>query len=157
MNKIHRISYIYISCIKFIIFASIIFFFGNCGDKPGGLPPVEYGSLKITAVHDGIETDSVTIELDDRNLGTMENPCLLNEVEAGTHKIFASYNQLNSKSEIISIEKNILAEVTLNLYDYSPYEGFAAPDFSFQDSYGNVTHLAELRGKVVLFFVMDYT
>ncbi|MFC1726066.1 peroxiredoxin family protein [candidate division KSB1 bacterium] len=158
IDKLCKISSINIMrVIKYVLLLSLLIYQVNCGDKPSSPPTTEYGSLKITAVHDSTETESVNIELDDISMGTMDNPCILNEIEVGTHRIFASYNQLNSKSELITVEKDKQTEVTLNLYDYSPYEGFLAPDFIFRDTDGDTIQLKELKGKTVLFFLMDYT
>ncbi|MCP4724420.1 MAG: hypothetical protein GY863_05275 [bacterium] len=131
--------------------------FTGCGDSPQGLPGIDYGDLRVTAVFNNTPADSVSVTLDDEFLGTFDNPYTIYNIEAGTHKVFAGFNNLIGEAELVSVEQNAVTDVTIELSGTGPYAGYYAPDFVLTDLSDAEFRLSDHTGKVILLFFFEHT
>lgn len=129
----------------------------NCGDSPEGPPAIEYGDLSVEGYFNNSLTDSISLTLDDEFLGTFDNPHVVTDIEAGTHKVFASFGDLIGETELVSIEQNKMTHVSVELAGTGPYTGYTAPDFELKDLTDSDFRLSDHAGKVILLFFFEHT
>ena len=139
----------------FLIFCGLMIA-GQCGKVPGPLPQILTGQIRVT-VMDTTLIDSVFIKLDDIALGQWSNPAILNDVTAGFHQLFVYNAAAAGTTRIVEVKADQIAAAWFWLTQYSPYIGFAAPDFYVTDLDGNPITLTGLRGKVVILAFFEFT
>jgi hypothetical protein len=128
-----------------------------CGDMPPDIPDIRTGSLNIIAEFNQIPSDSVSITLDDNYVGRYKNPHVINDIEAGLHKVYASDNELIGESRIVLIKVNEQTEAEIKLFGEGPFVGYNAPDFIAVDIAGRNIRLNDQTGKVIFLFFFEHT
>ena len=128
-----------------------------CGKAPSDPPPVQTGSLLITALIDTNLIDSMEVILDDNNLGIYPNPCILTDLVIGKHQITLSKDDpadtlvdFNCNPEMIEINTEDTTRIELSLTKL-------APDFTLQNLNQEDRTLHEYHGKVVFLVFFSYT
>ena len=144
----------------FILTLLGVLFWQYCGKTPSSLPLPYTGSIYITAMDTAV-VDSVQIDLDDEYLGEMENPCLVEDVVIGLHRLHV-YNEASAGTTITNLE--VLQDETTRMFftmdigpEVGPYVGNTAPQFTTQNVEGNKISLEDQKGKVVLLVFFEYT
>ncbi len=131
-----------------------------CGKTPYTLPLPYTGSIHITAL-DTTLVDSLQIDLDLNDLGKMENPCLLEDVVIGLHRLHV-FTEASPGTTLTNLEVRE-DEVTRVLFtmdtgpSVGPYVGNQAPQFTTQDIQDNPISLQDHQGKVILLAFFEYT
>ena len=145
--------------IKIIISSSVCLFFlyvWNCGNSPTSIPLPQTGNLKIT-VMDTASIDSINVLIDDSNYGNNQNPCTINDLIAGVHKLFVFNSIAACTTKTVEIFKNTTTGVTMWMASEGPYVGNIAPKFSTEDITGDTISLEEQKGRVVLLAFFEHT
>lgn len=127
-----------------------------CGAPPPTMPEVSYGSLRILAM-DTASIKSIYFELDDEKYGKHTNPYVLEQVVAGTHKLFVYDETLAGTVSTVEVFPARRSEATLLLYGDGPYVGNKAPTFAITTVDGRSLDLQQLKGTVVLLAFFEHT
>ena len=138
----------------------LMFSWQYCGKSPSPLPLPYEGSIHITAM-DTARIDSVQINLDLTDLGEMENPCLLEDVVIGFHRLHV-FTEASAGTTIANLEvrKDEITRIFFTMETgpaVGPYVGNEAPQFATQDIQGNPISLQDHQGKVILLAFFEYT
>jgi len=134
----------------------ILIYVWSCGDPPTSIPSLKMGNLKVT-VMDTASIDSINISIDDLYYGIHENPCTLNDLISGLHKLFV-YNSISAcTTKTVEIFENKTTDIIMWMASEGPYPGNIAPIFSAEDIKGNIISLEEQKGKVVLLAFFEHT
>jgi hypothetical protein len=146
---------------KLLIFSGVLLIFGivfwqNCAKGPPNFPTPFTGSLFITAM-DTATIDSFSINLDDMEYGTYENPCLLENIIIGFHKLFVYNSTSSGTTKTVEVRQDAVTNALFWLQSIGPYVGNTAPLFTVHDIEGNTISLENLRGKVVLLALFEHT
>ena len=130
----------------------------HCGKQPTSLPAELTGNLQITGFHmDGSLFDSIGINLDDFDHGTMENPATLTDLVIGSHRLFVYSEASSGTTKTVEIREDALTTIDYWLAATGPYVGNVAPSFTATDVGGNQVTSESLRGKVVLLAFFEHT
>ena len=144
----------------FILALLGVLFWQYCGKTPSSLPLPYTGSIYITAMDTAVVA-SVQIDLDDEYLGEMDNPCLVEDVVIGSHRLRV-FTEASAGTTIANLE--VRQDETSRVFftmdigpEVGPYVGNTAPQFTTQDVNGNKISLEDQKGKVVLLSFFEYT
>jgi hypothetical protein len=128
----------------------------GCGDPPPGLPTPRTGSLRIMAM-DTLVFDSISVGMDDILLGRKRNPCIVDGIVTGTHKLTLIDTSGARADTMVAVRRDELVSMTMRLTKIGPFPGNEAPNFSTLDIDQRNLELASLRGKVVFLIFYEYT
>ena len=128
----------------------------RCGNGPSPLPQVQTGSLRVIAM-DTLAVSAISVNLDDVDLGERTNPASIEQVVAGTHKLFVYTPASAGTTKTVEVRNNRLTTVWFWLTTTGPYAGNSAPLFTVQDVNGTSLSLVEQRGRVVLLLFFEHT
>ena len=144
-------------CLPHVVcLAAALLLMQNCGTPPPAMPEVSYGSLRIMAM-DTASIRTVYFDLDDVRYGKHPNPYILEQVVAGTHKLFV-YDETNAGSvAAVEVVRDRRTDVTVSLMAEGPYVGRIAPKFSAKSIDDQTLALEGLKGKVVLLAFFEHT
>lgn len=127
-----------------------------CGDSPSDPPPLQTGSIQITAQIDTVAVDSAEVFLDGIYESNRQLPCLLSGIEAGKHQLAVAKKDLsspidfNSIPQIVTVDYNKTTDAALQLTKF-------APDFTLKNLADEEVSLENYRGKVVLLVFFSNT
>jgi hypothetical protein len=128
----------------------------SCGAPPPAMPEVSYGSLRILAM-DTASIKSINFDLDDVKYGKHSNPYVLEQVVAGTHKLFVYDETLAGTVSTVEVFPARRSEATLLLHGDGPYVGNKAPSFAVTAVDGRTLDLQQLKGTIVLLAFFEHT
>jgi hypothetical protein len=141
------------------ILASMSFFtWQYCGKTPSSLPLPLTGSIRITAIAtDQSPIDSIEVNLDDEDYGTLDNPCVLTDIVIGFHGLRIQHGAIAGTTKIVEVLRDQTTHTDFLLTPEGPHQGQIAPPFTSQDINGNTISLENLKGKVVLLLFFEHT
>ena len=147
-----------LSAVKYIILLLLpLLVITYCGKAPSDPPPVQTGSLLITALIDTNLIDSMEVILDDNNLGIYPNPCILTDLVIGKHQITLSKDDpadtlvdFNCNPELVEINNADTTRIELSLTKL-------APDFTLENLNHEERTLHDYQGKVVFLVFFSNT
>lgn len=128
----------------------------KCGKMPLPFPGMLTGSIRIVAM-DTLAVDSVRVSLDDMDMGRFVNPCVLENIVVGTHKLFVVDNTGASWSNLIDVVRDETIGYTFWLQTIGPNVGNTAPEFAAIDIQDNPISSESLQGRVVLLAFFEHT
>jgi hypothetical protein len=141
----------------FRLLAALCFLaFGGCGSPPEPSPAPLWGLLRVEG-RSSLPIDSVIVSLDDLLQGSFANPCTLNGVLAGTHKLTVLDSAGARTDTMVAIRQDELVSAVVRLTSVGPYLGNEAPNFIARDIDARNFELAAHRGKVVFLSFFEYT
>ena len=130
--------------------------FSGCGSPPEPTPAPLWGLLRVEG-RSSLPIDSVIVLLDDLLQGSFANPCTLNGVIAGTHKLTVLDSTGARTDTMVAIRQDELASAVVRLTSLGPYVGNEAPNFISRDIDARNFELATHRGRVVFLSFFEYT
>jgi len=145
--------------VKFVYAILIIFGLvlpGGCEKTLQELPPMLYGTVRITAQRNSNMVDSMEVFLDGQTQGMQANPCLLTDLESGKHQFSvvkkdpANPIDFTNSPQLVFIKENDTADVAFELTKI-------APNFTLKNLANEDIILANYRGKVVLMVFYSHT
>ncbi len=134
----------------------LVLLFIHCGKTPSEPPAPVTGSIEITAAIDTSLADSMEIWLDNIPQGKQANPCILENVIAGSHQVAltkedtASPIDYTCSPQVVHVKENKMASVSFALTKL-------APDFTLKNLSNEDVTLSEFQGKVVLLIFYSHT
>ena len=143
MKTKSKIALLFLKIIRFCVLLN-----SHCGKAPSELSATITGSIKVSAHLETTIVDSMMIILDDVSLGKQQNPYILTDIEAGTHKVAVAKDDpeseidFSSSPKLVTVNANDTAKVTLALIK-------TAPNFTLKNLNNEDVTLEDYRGIVV--------
>jgi hypothetical protein len=128
----------------------------GCGSPPDPFPPADTGAIGVNATS-STPIDSIVVRLDDLTQGYLANPCTLQAVVAGTHKLTVIDSAGARTDTMVTVQRDRISAAVVRLTRIGPFVGNEAPDFAVQDIDGRGFGLAAHRGRVVFLSFFEYT
>ncbi len=128
----------------------------HCASPPPAMPEVSYGSLRIMAM-DTASIRSIYVDLDDVKYGRHPNPCILDNVIIGVHKLLVYDDNNAGSSSTVEVFRDRRTDITVSLLVEGPYVGRIAPKFSVKTIDDQTLDLEGMKGKVVLLAFFEHT
>jgi hypothetical protein len=152
MNKMHHFFIIILS-----LSLLLLLLLSYCGKSPSDPPVIPTGSLRIAALIDTNLVDSMAVQLDNKDLGMFQNPCVLSDLVTGRHQVALSKKDpadslvdFNCSPKMVEIKNNDTTKIELLLTKL-------APDFTLENLNQEERALQDFRGKVVFLVFFSYT
>jgi hypothetical protein len=128
----------------------------RCGSPPEPFPPPDTGAVRVSATS-GTPIDSIVVRLDDITQGYFANPCTLQAVVAGMHKLTVIDSAGARTDTMVAVRRDQISAAVVRLTRIGPFVGNEAPNFAVQDIDGRGFTLSAHRGRVVFVSFFEYT